>query len=144
MRIILSLVGLLVFVAGCQSAGPKWTKDGAAANDFKIAHDQCEAQAIGRANAIATHIAYAFYAGCMQAAGWTPPPAPKEEHHEEPKKVAKMDAFKEEREKNAGANHGATSHDAAKSDGHAAEAPRHDAPAADTPKHWKRDLSTPR
>jgi hypothetical protein len=112
MRIALVLV---VFVAGCSSWGQaKWTKDGSTAKDFDTAHAQCEAEAIHRANAIATHISHAFYGGCMKAAGWTPPPAPKEEEHEAPKKA----------ENHAAANDTAK-HDAPKQETAAAEAPKH-------------------
>jgi hypothetical protein len=79
---------LMVFVAGCASMHPKWTKEGSKPQDFDIANSECEAEAVSRANAIATHIARFYYLGCMQAKGWTPPPAPKEEEepkHESPK-----------------------------------------------------------
>ena len=108
MRIALVLV---VFLAGCSSWGQaKWTKEGSAPKDFQIAHAQCEAEAIERANAIATHIVHAFYGGCMKAAGWTPPPAPKEEEHEAPKKTEKHDT---------------ASHDAPKHETASAESPKH-------------------
>lgn len=124
---------LIALLAGCSSFQPKWTKEGATSKDFQVADKQCEDEAVERANAIATHIVYPFYTGCMKAAGWTPPPAPKEdEGHEEPK-VAKMDAFKAEREKNA-AKHDTAGHDAPKHDAPAAETPKHDAPA-EAPKH---------
>ena len=102
---------LMVFIAGCSSWGQaKWTKEGATPKDFDVANAQCEAEGVSRANAIATHIAYAYYGGCMKAAGWTPPPAPKEEEHEEPKKTAAHDTEK---------------HDTAKHEAPAAEAPKH-------------------
>ena len=102
MRIALLLI---VFVAGCSTWGQaKWTKEGSTSKDFDVATTQCEAEAVSRANAIATHIAHAYYGACMTAAGWSPPPAPKEEH-EEPKKTA--------------------AHETAKNEAPAAEAPKH-------------------
>ena len=86
MRIALLLI---VFLAGCSSLQPKWTKEGATPKDFDVADAQCEAEGVHRANAIATHIARFYYLGCMQAKGWTPPAAApkeeKEEKHDAPK-----------------------------------------------------------
>lgn len=80
-------VMLMVLVAGCSSLQPKWTKEGATSKDYDVAKSQCEAEAVDRANEIATHIVHAYYVGCMQAKGWTPPAAPKEpeEKHDAPK-----------------------------------------------------------
>jgi hypothetical protein len=121
----IAAVLLVAFLAGCSSFQPKWTKEGSTTKDFDTAHGQCLAQSEERANVVAAHIVYAFYTGCMKAAGWTPPPAPKEEVQEEPKKLARMDAFKEEREKNAAAKH----------DAPAGETAKHGAPAAEPAKH---------
>lgn len=101
---------LMVFVAGCSSwVQARWTKEGTTQNDFNVAAAQCEVEANKRANVIATHIVHTYYGGCMTAAGWTPPPAPKEEH-EEPKKTTAHDTAK---------------HDTAKHETPAAEAPKH-------------------
>ena len=84
MRIALLLI-VFVAVAGCSSWGQaKWTKEGSNPDDFDVANAQCEAEAVERANAIATHIAHFYYVSCMTAKGWAPPAAPKEEK-EEPK-----------------------------------------------------------
>lgn len=90
MRIALLLI---VFLAGCASLEPKWTKAGATPKDFDVADAQCEAEGVERANAIATHIARFYYLGCMQAKGWAPPAAPKEEK-EEKHDAAKADHAK--------------------------------------------------
>ncbi len=86
MRIALLLI---VFLAGCVSLEPKWTKAGATQKDFDVDTAQCEERPEERANVIATHIVRFYHVGCMQAKGWAPPAAPKEEKeeskHESPK-----------------------------------------------------------
>ena len=48
---------LMVFIAGCSSWGQaKWTKEGSQLDDIDVAAAQCQAEAVSRSNAIATHI----------------------------------------------------------------------------------------
>ncbi len=111
MRIALLLI---VFLAGCSSFDPKWTKAEAGPQDFKVDNVQCEAQALAASNAISTMITHINYTGCMKAKGWTPPEIPKEEHEAPKHEAAKQQTAKSEAPKHESSGHETPKAEAAK------------------------------